>query len=156
FRGGPPTWNEDIQLELNRHGFVEETHFTIAYSAVRDDTADGGIGGVLATVHEISAKVVAERRVTALRDLGARVGQSTSVDEACTLAAQAFAAHEKEIPFALLYLIDIDRQGLRLASATGVETETDISPLTIDLRETATDGWPVAEAIRSGTTQIVT
>jgi len=68
FKGGPATWNEDIQLEINRHGFVEETHFTIAYSPVPDDTSPGGIGGVLATVHEITEKVVAERRVIVLRE----------------------------------------------------------------------------------------
>jgi len=32
FNGGPATWMEDIALEIKRHGFVEETHFTIAYS----------------------------------------------------------------------------------------------------------------------------
>src|SRR5215472_11749950 len=32
FHGGPSTWSEDLALELNRHGFVEETHFTVAYS----------------------------------------------------------------------------------------------------------------------------
>jgi hypothetical protein len=58
FHGGPATWMEDIELELDRSGFTEETHFTIGYSPVRDDTASEGIGGVLATVHEISAKVV--------------------------------------------------------------------------------------------------
>ena len=57
FHGGPATWNDDILLEINRHGFVEETHFTIAYSPVPDETAPGGIGGVLATVHEITGKV---------------------------------------------------------------------------------------------------
>jgi hypothetical protein len=30
FRGGPPTWDEDILLEVRRHGFTEESHFTIA------------------------------------------------------------------------------------------------------------------------------
>ena len=29
-----PTWMEDIFLEVNRYGFMEETHFTIAYSPV--------------------------------------------------------------------------------------------------------------------------
>jgi len=58
FSGGPATWVEDICLEPNRYGFVEETHFTIAYSPVPDETAPNGIGGVLATVHEITAKVV--------------------------------------------------------------------------------------------------
>jgi hypothetical protein len=42
FNGGPATWNDDIELEINRHGFLEETHFTIAYSAVPDDTAASG------------------------------------------------------------------------------------------------------------------
>ena len=31
FLGGPATWMEDIFLEPNRRGFLEETHFTIAY-----------------------------------------------------------------------------------------------------------------------------
>src|SRR6185436_9500643 len=31
FRGGAATWDDDIYLEVNRHGFLEETHFTIAY-----------------------------------------------------------------------------------------------------------------------------
>ena len=87
FNGGPATWNEDILLEINRHGFVEETHFTIAYSPVPDETVPSGIGGVLATVHEISEKVVGERRVVALRDLGARVGDAKTAEEACAIAA---------------------------------------------------------------------
>ncbi|MBD2465501.1 hypothetical protein H6G89_31375 [Oscillatoria sp. FACHB-1407] len=28
FQGGTATWMEDILLEIDRHGFVEETHFT--------------------------------------------------------------------------------------------------------------------------------
>src|SRR6185295_10869453 len=51
FHGGPATWIEDFELDLRRHGFREETHFTVAYSAVPDESVDGGIGGVLATVH---------------------------------------------------------------------------------------------------------
>src|SRR5687767_1281565 len=61
FHGGPATWVEDLQLELDRQGYVEETHFTIAYSPVPDSTVPSGIGGVLATVHEISDKVIGER-----------------------------------------------------------------------------------------------
>src|SRR5690348_4821128 len=61
FQGGPATWDDDILLVLNRHGFLEESHFTIAYSPVPDETVPTGIGGVLATVHEITGKVIAER-----------------------------------------------------------------------------------------------
>ena len=37
FHGGPATWSEDIELHLNRAGFLEETHFTVAYSPVPDE-----------------------------------------------------------------------------------------------------------------------
>jgi hypothetical protein len=37
--------------EINRSGFTEETHWTIAYSPVPDDTVASRIGGVLGTVH---------------------------------------------------------------------------------------------------------
>ena len=75
FKGGPPTWSEDLPLELKRHGFNEEAHFTVAYSPVPDDSAPSGIGGVLATVHEITEKIVGERRTAALRDWRARARQ---------------------------------------------------------------------------------
>ena len=63
---------DDIPLELDRRGFLEETHFTIAYSPVPDETVASRIGRVLATVHEITDKVIGERRVHALHDPGAR------------------------------------------------------------------------------------
>ena len=155
FKGGPATWDEDIQLEINRHGFVEETHFTIAYSPVPDDTVPGGIGGVLATVHEITEKVVAERRVIALRDLGARVGDARTPEEAGAIAAQTLSAHDKDIPFVLIYLLDDDRRLARLAGATGIEPGSDISPLTIDLREPGARGWPVAQALDKDALEVV-
>jgi hypothetical protein len=42
FHGGPATWNDDVLLEINRHGVVEETHFTIAYSPVPDESTPHG------------------------------------------------------------------------------------------------------------------
>ena len=148
FTGGPATWMDDIPLELNRHGFVEETHFTIAYSPVPDDTAPRGIGGVLATVHEITAKVVGERRVAALRDLGARAAEAKTAEEACAIAAQTLGAHAKDVPFALLYLIDADRKTARLAGAAGVSAGHPIGPPTVVLDDTTGAGWPLAEAVR--------
>jgi GAF domain-containing protein len=144
-----------MQFELNRHGFVEETHFTIAYSSVPDDSVDRGIGGVLATVHEISGKVIGERRVIALRDLGARVGQARTIDDACAVAAQTLAAHSKDIPFALLYLVDRERRHARLAGATGVEPDVEFAPSTIDLTELSGVRWPVAQAIQTDSLQLV-
>ena len=63
FHGGPATWMEDIFLDMNRYGFIEETHFTIAYSPVPDESVPRGIGGVLAPFTRSPTKVVGERRM---------------------------------------------------------------------------------------------
>jgi signal transduction histidine kinase/DNA-binding NarL/FixJ family response regulator len=159
FNGGPATWMEDIQLEINRRGFVEESHFTIAYSPVPDETVPSGIGGVLATVHEISEKVVAERRVMALRDLGARSAEAKSVAEACQITAEILAQHPKDLPFALLYLIEPDHHHARLAATAGVEQGTSLSPRVIQLNAGAEvsepQSWPLAEVAQRETMQVV-
>ena len=157
FYGGPATWIEDLALEINRYGFIEETHFTVAYSPVPDETAPSGIGGVLATVHEISDKVVGERRVAALKDLGARASEAKTAEEACVMAAATLAQHPKDIPFALLYLLEDDGQRARLAGATGLPTGTPASPLVIELgADTGTGGvWPLADAVRTEAMQVI-
>ena len=81
FEGGPATWIEDLELEIHRREFTEETHFTVAYSHVPDDSAPGGIGGVLATVHEITEKVVGERRLVILRDLGTSASDAKTAEK---------------------------------------------------------------------------
>src|SRR5581483_6415881 len=155
FHGGPPTWNDDIQLELNRHGFPEETHFTIAYSPVPDETALSGIGGVLATVVEITEKVVAERRVVVLRDLGARVGDAKTAEAACANAAETIATHAKDVPFALFYLLDANGTRARLAGAAGVEPGADLCPPVVELGESNGGAWPFADVVRTEATRIV-
>ena len=113
FHGGPATWMEDIPLEINRRGFFEETHFTIAYSPVPDETAPNGIGGVLATVHEITDKVIGERRVRALRELGVHSAGPTTAEEACSNVGKTLSSFSKDVPYLLLYLLGKSRQPRR-------------------------------------------
>ncbi|HEX3113455.1 MAG TPA: histidine kinase dimerization/phospho-acceptor domain-containing protein, partial [Candidatus Eisenbacteria bacterium] len=132
FHGGPATWNDDIQLEINRHGFLEESHFTIAYSPVPDDTVLSGIGGVLATVHEITDKVVGQRRTGVLRDLGASIHDPKSGEEACAMAAGSLREADCDLPFALLYLLDPDGRRAHLAGVAGTVEGEPASPLAVD------------------------
>ncbi|HEV2100946.1 MAG TPA: PAS domain-containing protein, partial [Stellaceae bacterium] len=151
FYGGPATWMEDIELEINRHGFVEETHFTVAYSPVPDESTPRGIGGVLATVHEITEKVISERRLGVLHDLGGRLMEAKGAGEACNLVAAALENHSRDVPFALLYLFDGETGLARLAGAAGVEAGASISPLTINVNAASSSvEWPLGEALRGG------
>jgi signal transduction histidine kinase/DNA-binding response OmpR family regulator len=156
FKGGPATWNDDILLEINRHGFSEETHFTIAYSPVPDETAATGIGGVLATVHEITEKVVAERRVSALRDLAAATSETKTPQEACTIAAETLVRYSRDIPFALLYLSTPDGRQALLAASAGVDCDDQFSPAVIEFDAEAAPGyWSLREAAATKSIQVI-
>ncbi len=100
-----------------------------------DPTAPRGIGGVLATVHEITEKVVGERRMVALRDLGARTGEARTAEGACADMADALAAHAFDAPFALIYLIDEAKTQARLAGAAGAMGGQPFAPVLVDETE---------------------
>jgi PAS domain S-box-containing protein len=148
FEGGPATWVEDIPLEVNRYGFVEETHFTIGYSAVPDPDAPRGIGGVLATVHEITQKVLGDRRLAALRELGTRSFDARTVQGAWDVAISTLAHCPLDIPFALIYLIDESGETARLAGETGVSGFPALRPQSVDLLSETGDLWQLAASRR--------
>ncbi len=118
FSGGPAAGAEELPLLIHRNGFFEETHFRVAYSPIPDETVAGtGIGGVLATVSETTAQVIAERQARTLRALGLHAAQAKSVEDACRNAATTLAENAADVPFSLFYLFD-DRAA-RLASSSG-------------------------------------
>ncbi len=152
FYGGGATWVDDLLLEINRYGFLEETHFTIAYSPIPDEQAPRGIGGVLATVNEITEKVIGERRIVALRDLGVRSAGAQTAEAACAAAAQILSKHAQDVPFSLLYLLELEGKRAVLAAATGIVAGESISPLVIELEndvpaEDEAVGWPLAKVV---------
>jgi len=149
FHGGAATWIEDLDLELRRHDFTEEAHFTVAYSPVPDESAPRGIGGVLATVHETTEKVVGERRIAALRDLGARTAEAKTAEEACRVVAEQLARTPKDMPFALLYLLEQGGRVARLVAATVPCSEDSVGPRLTEVDVDAADVWSLGVAVRS-------
>ncbi|NUS06038.1 MAG: PAS domain-containing protein, partial [Nonomuraea sp.] len=144
---GQATYSDDLLLVLERNGFREECYFTFSYSPIRDES--GGVGGVFCAVTETTGRVVGERRLAVLRDLGERTMTATSAAEACAQAAEVFARHRDDVPFALLYLLDADGRTARLTACAGLEPGLDLSPAVLGLDE---DGprWPLREAAASG------
>ena len=151
FNGGPATWSEDLELEMLRSSFMEETHFTVAYSRVPDETAPGGIGGVLATVHEITGQIVSARRVAILRDLSGRAMEAKTAEESCVVSAEILAANSKDIPFALMYLLDPSQKEARLQGTAGAIAGQSATPLIVELQDTVEKrcAWPLNEALRT-------
>jgi hypothetical protein len=65
---GKATWDEALLLFLERSGYPEETYHTFSYSPLRDDA--GAVVGMLCVVSEDTDRVIGERRMAILRDLG--------------------------------------------------------------------------------------
>ncbi len=82
---GEATWSDDGLLLVNRYGYTEEAYFTWSYSPIRDD--DGSVGGVFTAVTETTQRVIGERRLKTLRELGERtLEEAHSVEQACRAA----------------------------------------------------------------------
>jgi signal transduction histidine kinase len=148
---GEATWSEDQLLFLERGGYPEECYFSFSFSPVWG--APGAVEGIFTAVIENTRRVVSERRLQLLRDVGARTGDAKTAEEACAMAAATLAAHGKDVPFALLYLTA--GETARLAGASGVAIGERISPEAVDLRDSPGSPWPLADAGRTESLVVV-
>jgi len=138
---GEATRSRDLLLVMDRHGYDEESYFSFSYSPIRDES--GGIGGIFTPVLETTGRVIGERRLRTLSDLGARI-RSDSISEACRVAAEALAENSFDIPFALIYSVDAEQA--RLMGSAGIDRPDPIAPEHITTLIDGVEGWPVAAA----------
>lgn len=74
---GEPTYMDDIELVMQRHGHAEETHFSFFYAPVRGD--EGEVMGMFCACTEITQEVFAKRvRTTELNRLREMFASSPS------------------------------------------------------------------------------
>jgi PAS domain S-box-containing protein len=86
---GEASYFEDFPFTLVRTGSPEQTWFTFSYSPIRDES--GGVGGVLCTVHETTARIVGEReRERLLQELAAERGRFVTLIENLPFSAGMF------------------------------------------------------------------
>ncbi|WP_245736539.1 SpoIIE family protein phosphatase [Micromonospora pattaloongensis] len=94
--------SRDHPFLLERHGYLEETYFDISYDPLRVE--DGSIGGIFCIVSETTGRVLGERRLRALAELGARLSDLETRGRLGQEAARVLDRHRADVPFALLYL----------------------------------------------------
>jgi PAS domain S-box-containing protein len=148
FRGGPASTSDDLPLLINRRLVREETHFRLAYSPVPDDTVQPtGVGGVLATVTEITEQAFAERQLRTLRELGARsAAEAATPEQACAIAAATLRENPWDVPFALFYLLDEGGKRARRVASVGFDDArvAQAAPREVELAaDDAACAWPL-------------
>jgi PAS domain S-box-containing protein len=145
---GQATWQDDQLLMLDRNGYLEEAYFTYSYSPIHLE--NGSVGGAFSAVNETTKRVLSERRLRTLRDLGAQLSLAKSTEEACRMTMATLTRNPTDAPFASLYLLSPDGQSLMLADSAPVSLSAPVGPLQIDLSDEAHDVWHLAEVVRTG------
>ncbi len=141
-RTGAATWDDSLMLFLERSGYVEETYHTFSYSPLTDD--DDRISGMLCVVSEETERVVGERRMATLRELGSE--PTTGRDDRAYLeaAARNLERSNHSLPFALVYLRTEDGTEAELASTAGIAPGHPAAPRVISLQNPAAV-WPIGQ-----------
>ena len=129
-QSGEAFWAKDHLFFLERYGYLEETYFDVSYDPVRDET--GNVGGVFCIVSETTGRVVGERRLGTLRELGRGVPAKSEVDVVAHAAA-VLGENAADIPFCLFFLIEDGATVARLVECVGVSRQDVKVPDRVDL-----------------------
>ncbi|MEH1857639.1 MAG: ATP-binding protein [Nostoc sp.] len=139
------TYDEALLLIMERNGYPEETYYTFSYSPVPNDQGD--TGGIICANTDDTQRIISERQLALLRELAARTADARTFDEACTLSASCLESNSYDLPFAMIYLVDPDKQEVFLAGTCRIEQNHIAVPETVALDA---DGvWPFAEVIKT-------
>jgi signal transduction histidine kinase len=111
---GEATFNEDLHLVMNRHGFDEDTWYSFSYSPVRDES--GAIAGMFCACTETTQRIKAE---DALRRMNDELEQRV----AAALAERKVLADIVEGTNAFVQVADHDYRWLAINRASADEFE---------------------------------
>jgi PAS domain S-box-containing protein len=141
---GRATWDESLLLFLERSGYTEESYHTFSYSPLRDDS--GVVVGMLCVVSEDTERVLGERRMATLRDLGSDPSVVRTEREVLAFAGRQLRRNLRDLPFTLTYLLRPDGTA-ELAGTTGLPAGHPIAPAVLRA-DSAGSVWPVAAPAR--------
>lgn len=151
---GEGTWSEDQLLPMNRHGYTEECYFNFTFSPIRGE--GGRVEGIFNAVVETTERVLGERRLRTLSDLGACVQEARRAEEACERAARILERNAADVPFAMIYLLDAAGTEARLVASANVPPGHPAAPAQVDLAgDPAAAPWPLRGVAETGEASVV-
>ncbi|KAF0453078.1 PAS domain S-box protein [Gigaspora margarita] len=85
-------------------------------------------------------KVLANRRIKTLSDLTNRINDADSLESACHIIMKSFRENNKDIPFALIYLIDSDK-----LSSGFLPREAHLISTTFNYKDLCNKNWDIPD-----------
>jgi signal transduction histidine kinase len=141
FATGEASWSEDIQMFFAREVPREEVYVTFSFSPIRGH--DGRVDGMFCACTETTDKIIGNRRLDVLRELGVSATTAHSVADAIAASAAVLARNAPALPFIAIY--QGDDTAIELREAVGIDRQR------LPARVTAgeSDRWGLAEALRA-------
>ncbi|MDR9896066.1 ATP-binding protein [Aetokthonos hydrillicola Thurmond2011] len=145
------TYDEALLLIMERNGYPEETYYTFSYSPVPND--EGGTGGIICANSEDTQRIISERQLSLLRELASRTADARTFDEACTLSASCLKTNPYDLPFAMIYLVDPDKQIIFLAGTCGIMPNHVAVPEAVAIDSDSV--WQFAQVLKTNKPQLI-
>ncbi|KAF3890724.1 MULTISPECIES: ATP-binding protein [Nostocales] len=139
------TYDESLLLIMERNGYPEETYYTFSYSPIPDDR--GNPGGIICANTDDTKRIIGERQLALLQELAARTADARTFDEACVLSARCLETNLYDLPFAMIYLVDLEQQRVVLAGTSGIDRNHPAVPETVHLNSDS--AWSFAQVIQT-------
>ena len=149
--GHEGTYVESQLLIMERNGYPEETYYTFSYSPIF--TEDGVARGIFCANTDDTKRVLGERQLALLRELAASTTDARTWQQASARSAGALATNARDLPFALIYMLEPGGRTASLAGSAGIDVGHPAAPATIDLD--ASEIWPLADALGQSAPRVV-
>ncbi|HEX3440560.1 MAG TPA: response regulator, partial [Pseudolabrys sp.] len=150
--GDEGTYVEAQLLIMERNGYPEETYYTFSYSPI--PTEDGAAGGIFCANSDDTQRVIGERQLGLLRELAASTADARTWEQVCERTARALSTNPRDLPFAMIYMVEPGTQTARLAGLSGIDPGHPAAPPELPLD--APHAWPLAEVLRDHKPHLVT
>jgi hypothetical protein len=148
---GRATSVEDLQMFFARRLPREEVYVTFGFSPILVD--DGRtVEGVFCGCTETTERIVGERRLATLRDLGARSPEQRSAEAACRDAAEVLRGNPLDVPFAAIYLLEEEGTSARRVAGTRLDDCSTVFPHSYPVLDGSAPrgSWPLAHVAETG------
>ncbi|KAF0537243.1 PAS domain S-box protein [Gigaspora margarita] len=104
---GKGLFEKDFRFIQYNDDYLEELYISYTMSPIYKE--DGTFWAAYNVCDFTTHKVLANRRIKALSDLANHINDADSLESACHIIMRSFRENDKDIPFALIYLIDNDK-----------------------------------------------
>ncbi len=141
------TYVESQLLIMERNNYPEETYYTFSYTPIPGD--NGGTGGMICANTDDTARIINERALKVLRDMGKLSYREKTIPKIYSKATKILAENNKDFPLALIYQINESDMTARAVSWAGDKSEYNSFPEFADLSNPSPETRPLADTALS-------